>query len=290
MIRRGVEEAGSARVGIVAAAVVVVLALAACDAPPVTWEPQHPVARESVESADSGDASARREALAVRGDSLATKALAPNDAAALQPCPGSIVVSTGRRGERYAAWWAVRRDSSALLLAAYSPDSAQGWVRALPVDTLDRSGRGCARPRPAIAADRVNGFAHVVYWLEAPEGPGVFYAHLMDPRARFEPPAVIVYGRTPAVASVASSGDVVAVAYEDPNRDRPQVELALSRTAGHLFEERALDVSGGDVEARDPRVTLAPGGRLTVRWTERGGPDAPAVTMERTGVLHTGNE
>ncbi|HET7458423.1 MAG TPA: hypothetical protein VFJ74_12305, partial [Gemmatimonadaceae bacterium] len=121
--------------------------------------------------------------------------------------------------------------------------------------------------------------------LEAPEGPGVFYAHLMDPRARFEPPAVIVYGRTPAHASVASLGDVVAVAYEDPNRDRPQVDLALSRTAGHAFEERAIDVSSGDVEARDPLVTLAPAGLVTVRWTERGGPDAPAVRVQRTGTL-----
>ena len=265
MIRRGVEEGGRARVGIVAAAVVV-LALAACDAPPVTWDPRRPAT-----GADSASV-------------LGGLAALP-DSAGLRRCERSVGASFGRGGDAYAVWWAVRPDSSALLLAAYSPDSGRSWARVHAVDTLDRSGRGCARPRPAIAADRVNGFAHVVYWLEAPEGPGVFYAHLMDPRARFEPPAVIVYGRTPAAASVASSGDMVAVAYEDPNRDRPQVELALSRTAGHLFEERALDVSGGDVEARDPRVALAPGGRLTVRWTERGGPDAPVVAMERTGAL-----
>jgi hypothetical protein len=211
----------------------------------------------------------------------------PPDSVGLVRCRGSFAVAVARRSDTYGVWWALRPDSSALLMAAYSSDSGRSWARTTPVDTLDRSARGCARPAPALAADRVNGSAHVVYWLEAPEGPGVFYAHHRDPRARFEPAAVIVYGRSPAAASVASMGDVVAVAYEDPNRDRPQVQLALSRTAGHLFEERALDVSGGDVEARDPRVTLGPGGRITVSWTERGGPDAPAVRVERSGVLRT---
>ena len=256
----------------------VVALVGGCDAPPVAWEEQH-----------RAGAVANRAAI---DSATALRAIAlPADSTGLRPCVASAVAAaSGRGAERYAVWWALRADSSALLLAAYSPDAAQGWVRVYAVDTLDRSTRGCARPAPALAADRVNGYAHVVYWLEAPEGPGVFYAHLMDPRSRFEPAAVIVYGRTPAAASVASAGDVVAVAYEDPNRDRPQVQLALSRTAGHLFEERALDVSGGDVEARDPRVTLGSGGRITVSWSERGGPDAPVVRVERTGVLSGGRK
>jgi len=265
MSRRGAGKLGAVRW---ASVVVALVAVAACDAPPVAWE------------------APRRTVGAERDSSAAATALAPlPDSAGLRRCDGSVSTAVGRGRDAYAVWWALRPDSSALLLAAYSADSGRSWARTMPVDTLDRSARGCARPAPALAADRVNGYAHVVYWLEAPEGPGVFYAHLMDPRARFEPPAVIVYGRTPAAASVASSGDAVAVAYEDPNRDRPQVELALSRTAGHRFDERSLDVSGGDVEARDPRVALDANGRITVRWTERGGPDAPAVAMERTGVL-----
>lgn len=268
MLRGGVV----GREGIVAS-VALLLAAAACDRPPVAWEPQHPVA--AVEARTATDTAAAPRAI-----------VPPADSTGLRPCVGSVVTAaSGRGAERYTAWWALRPDSSALLMAAYAPDSTREWSRVFEVDTLDRSARGCDRPRPALAADRANGYAHAVYWLEAPEGPGVFYAHLMDPRARFEPPSVIVYGRSPARASVASLGDAVAVAYEDPNRSRPQVDLALSRTAGHAFEERAIDVSSGDVEARAPLVTLAPGGRVTVRWTERGGPDAPEVRAERRGVL-----
>lgn len=208
----------------------------------------------------------------------------PEDVPEARRCPASVRFAVGMRGDRFAAWWAVRPDSSAVLLAAYSSDSGRTWAASSAVDTLDRGVRGCARPSPALAADLVNGYVHVAYFLDAPEGPGLFYSHLMDPRARFEPPSVLVYGERPVAASVASAGDTVAVAYEDPNRPRPQIELALSRTAGHLFEERHIDVSGDDVAARAPRVAVG-AGRVAVMWIEGAG-DAeqrPGAVVVRVG-------
>ena len=269
------------RLGGVCRAAVVPLVLAGCDAPPVAWQDARPAG-----AAPGAADSSFRLAVVERGglDAPAATPPIPGGEAPFSGCPGSARVAAARGGERYAAWWRVRDDSSALLLVARSADGGATWGAPVAVDTLDRGVRACARPAPAIAADSANGFVHVVYFLDAPEGSGLFYAHRMDPRAPFEPPAVIVYGERPVAAAVASSGDRVVVAYEDPNRPRPQIELALSRTAGHLFEERHVDVSGDDVAARAPRVALGGDGRLWVGWTEGDG-DGRGASVVREGRL-----
>ena len=237
-------------------------ALAACDAPPIEW------------------GEARRGGAVTAGPAGA----APGVGAGA--CAGSERLAAARGAERYAVWWRPRADSSVVLLLARSTDGGATWGGPVVVDSVDRGVRACARPAPALAADGINGYVHVVYFLDAPEGSGLFYAHQMDPRAPFEPAAAIVYGERPVAAAVASRGDTVVVAYEDPNRPRPQIELALSRTGGHLFEERHLDVSPDDVAARAPRVTLGDGGRVTVAWTESAGDDAGAgAEVVREGTI-----
>src|SRR5689334_19386020 len=117
------------------------LALAACEAPPIEWR------------------DARRGAMA------------PDSAAAPAPegsCVGSARVAAARGAERYAAWWRARDDSSAVNLVARSTDGGASWGAPVVVDSLDRGVRACGRPAPAIAADSVNGYVHVVYFLEAP--------------------------------------------------------------------------------------------------------------------------
>lgn len=260
------------------------LLAAGCEAAPITWQEERPGGA----TPSAADPSVR---LALENQVRAAEApgITPRpsgDEAPFAGCPGSARVAAMRGGERYAAWWRVRADSSALLLVARSTDGGATWAAPFAVDSLDRGVRACARPAPALAADSVNGYVHVAYFLDAPEGPGLFYAHQMDPRAPFEPASVIVYGERPVAAAVASLGDTVVVAYEDPNRPRPQIELALSRTGGHFFEERHIDVSGTDVAARAPRVALG-GGRVAVAWTERAGDDAAGAGREvvRVGGL-----
>jgi hypothetical protein len=194
--------------------------------------------------------------------------LPPGDAGPL--CPGSLRLARGARAaggvQLWGAWWAVRPDGTAALMAARSDDDGRTWARTLPVDTLDRGATGCARPAPALAADPANGYVHVVYHLQAPEGPGLFYAHLMDPRASFELPVSVVYGERPSAASVATIGDTVVVAYESPNGLRPRVELALSYSAGHRFEHRNV-VASTSFAAERPSVALG-AGRVAVAWVE----------------------
>jgi hypothetical protein len=261
--------------------VITCAALASCEQPPIAWQEVRPLpaAAGAPRLALGATAAAPAPSAGMAGEGMATL---PPDSAGRQ-CPGSVRVATGEY--TYATWWSVRPDSSALLLAARSDDGGRSWARILPVDTLDRSVRGCARPAPSIAADSVNGYVHVVYFMEAPEGAGIFFSHLMDPRALFEPPAVIVYGERPSAVSVATRGDTVAVAYETPNGARPRVELALSYTAGHLFEHRSVAVSDGNGIAESPSVVLG-GQRLTVAWVERpAAGDGPATVVARTGAL-----
>jgi hypothetical protein len=207
---------------------------------------------------------------------LAAPATLPGDPTA---CPTSLRVAAGPGTVRVAVWWAQRPDRSSRLLASRSTDGGTTWGTPLSVDTLDRSTGGCDRPAPAVAVDSANGFVHVVYSMRAPEGEGVFYAHQMDPRAAFEPPQVVVYGDRPSAVSVASDGDLLAVAYEDPNTaGRPFVSLAISRTAGHTIAER-LAVSGRSVASVRPAVAVR-GRTLAVGWVERPSPRTLSATED----------
>ncbi len=191
---------------------------------------------------------------------------------------------------RVAVWWSRRERGRVLLLAAWRDtvlsDARLGaWRGPIIVDSLDQgprdaeaSARGsaaCSRPAPSLVVDDTHGYVHVGYALTGPEGPGVFYAHQMDPRAGFETPQAIVYGDRLGAVRVAASGDVVAVAYDDPNGgERPRIGLAVSRTSGHTFEDRLI-ASSKIANARDPHVLLQ-GRAIVVGWSEfpTGGGDA----------------
>lgn len=198
-------------------------------------------------------------------------------------CPGSLVVS--RAGRRlYAAWWRVRPDSGALLLAAHS-DDGQAWSAPARVDTTDQSVSGCRRAPPAIVADSASGYVHVAFALLGHEGPGLFYVHSMDGGATFHAAVPIFYGDRLGRSSVAANGAVVAVAFEDPNSRTPRIGLALSRTMGHIFEERLLPISDDNGVATRP-LTAVRGRRIAVAWERRAGADdSPAVLAIRTGVV-----
>ena len=186
-------------------------------------------------------------------------------------------------GEAYASWFTVRPDSSVLLRVARSDDGGRTWRTAVTADSTDVGRAGCARPVPFIAADSLNGYVHLAYYLDAQEGAGLFFTHSMERGDYFHQPVQIVYGDRPSSASVASRGDTVVVAYEDPNSRFPRVGLALSFTQGHIFEYR-LPASDETGEAHMPRVAVR-GSRLAVAWTasQRGG-GVPRTAL-RAGAL-----
>jgi hypothetical protein len=271
--------------------------LGACTPDPVEWTGGErrlsvptPTADQPVASPDAAADSILAAAL-VGGPMVLPTPTLPADPLG-QPCPASVRVAAGRGEERVAAWFSVRPDRSAALHASRSTDGGRTWDAVARVDTLDRAGSGCERPAPSVAVDTVNGYVHVAYSLTAPEGRGVFYAHRMDPRAAFEPPQVIVYGDRPAATSVVSAGDLVLVAYEDPNTGgRPFVSLALSRTGGHTWAER-FAASEGSMSAERPLVRVR-AREVALGWVERTAPreltttdDArSATTAFPTGVV-----
>lgn len=216
-------------------------------------------------------------------DSMATLAarVAPPES---NVCPGSLVLA--RAGPRlYAAWWRVRPDSGAFLRAAHSEDGGHTWSPPTAVDTTDQSVSGCRRTPPAIAADSASGYVHIVFALLGREGPGLFYVHSMDAGATFHSAVPIFYGDRLGRASVAADGNAVAVAFEDPNSRALRVGLALSRTMGHIFEERLLPISDDNEIASRPVVAVK-GHRIAVAWL-RGDPsdDRPDALAVRTGTL-----
>jgi hypothetical protein len=222
---------------------------------------------------------------------------APVDA---ERCPRSLRVALSPGRGRVAVWWTRRSRGRVALMAAWRDtvvaDGTLGpWRGPLVVDSLDqgpldaraaeREGVSCARPAPSVVVDEAQGYVHVGYTLVGPEGPGVFYAHQMDPRAAFELPQAIVYGDQLGAVRVAASGSTVAIVYDDPNsgNQRPRIGLAISRTAGHTFEDRLL-VSGNTATARDPYVALS-GPALVVGWSEWPTPTATPVFRTRRGRL-----
>ena len=248
--------------------------LAACQQPAVDW-----TSRDTVPMRDS--------ATAVRADgSLAIDSMASLAATVTPPapaCPGSLRLARAR-ATLHAAWWSVRPDSGARLLAAHSDDGGAHWSAVVPIDTTDRGVSGCHREPPAIAADARSGYVHVGYGLVAPEGPGIFFAHSMDGGFTFHSPVAIVYGEHPGRTSVASDGDEVVVAFEQPDETPARVGLALSRTMGHIFERRLLPVSDDNGTASRPMVAVH-GSRIAVAWEQRATETARPVLVVRAGHL-----
>ena len=106
----------------------------------------------------------------------------------------------------------------------------------------------------------------------------------MDGGASFHSPVAIVYGDGPGRTSVAAAGDVVAVAFEDPNSRTPRIGLALSATMGHIFEERLLPVSDDNGAATHPLVAVQQH-RLSVAWQEQGASNGRVMLHVRTGTI-----
>ena len=238
---------------------VAALATAACMPSPVEWVEGRVVDASGealVIGADGRVSPAPRAAIQVQ-------AVPASDA-----CPGSLQIARATATEVYGVWWSPRPDGSVRLLSSRSADGGASWMQPVPVDTTDRGGRGCARPAPAIAADSTTGYVHVVYYVEGPDGPGLFFSHSMEGGELYHEPVPVVYGRGPVSGAVAADGNTVVVAYEDPNTRRPRVGLQISHTMGHLFEERIPVVSGGNVASSEPKVAVR-GRTVAVGWTER---------------------
>ena len=219
-------------------AALVLACLTACENPPVSWS--------EVEHVGSFPGTS------------------PVFAAPSPACPGSGRSARLATSE-LAVWWEIRADSSAMLRFSRRADGT--WSAPVTIDSADRGRRGCARPAPAIAADSATGSVHVAYFLEPAGGAGVFFAHSMDGGELFHDPVPIVFGRRPSQVDVDADGDRVAVAYEEPNAERPQVFVALSATMGHIFEHRA-PLSSENVTATGPRVRVT-GDSVDVRWRQR---------------------
>lgn len=183
--------------------------------------------------------------------------------------------------ERYRAGWDARTGG---LTVMRSPDGGRSWdVPAVP-DSRASPEPPCSRLPPALFADSGNGFLHVAYFSEVSGAPGVYYVHSMDATrlaqigpGMFERPIALTYGRRAVRTSVASRGDTVVVAYEDPNSARGGVQLAISSMAGHSFDSRSV-LPGGTGAVGEPRVELS-AGQLSV--TARDLTDAARLLRRR---------
>ena len=193
------------------------------------------------------------------------------------PCLMSIRTA-GDTGELFRTWWSVRSDSSAILSLQRSPDKGVRWESPIEVDSRDRGRRGCERPAPGITYDAASGYVYLVYFVEASDGAGVFFAHSMNKGGMFHSPVPVVYGSAPSVASVAGHGDSVLVVFEDPNSTTPRIGIVLSHTTGHLFDQRG-QVTPDDVAAVRPWVALSHG-HITVWWKT---PGANGEPIDRVG-------
>lgn len=196
------------------------------------------------------------------------------------PCIRSIRTA-GATASLFRVWWSSRRDSSVVLVMQRSEDDGRSWQLPVAVEARDRGGRGCDRPAPGIFYDPVNEYLHLVYFIEASDGAGVFFAHSMDRGGMFHSPVPVVYGNSPSVASVAAHDDSVAVVFEDPNSTMPRIGIVLSRSAGHVFDQRG-QVTPDDVRATTPWVALDHN-RIKVWWKT---PDGAGGAPERVGYRY----
>lgn len=239
------------------------VALTGCTAEPVEW----------------GDVSYRQSQ---PGDPDTRSSILSTD---LPPIAGSVgaciqsIRTAGSGGDLFRVWWSARSDSDVVLAIQHSGDQGRSWLAPRVVETRDRGRRGCARPAPDVSFDPGSGYLYLVYFIEAGDGAGVFFAHSMDRGELFHAPVPVVYGNGASAASVVGKGDSVVVVFEDPNSTHPRIGFVLSHTAGHIFEERG-EVTPDEAAATAPWVALDHR-KITVWWKERD--QSPAGITGRVG-------
>jgi hypothetical protein len=246
-------------------AVLALLILTACSPELVEWSDIQPVTGAGLPSL-----------LLVSDEGTPVFGEAP--VAALEPpgaCAGSVATAQGGGEEWYAVWWALRDGASVALMSSRSDDGGARWREPVLVDGRDRGARGCLRPAPGIAVDSAGGYIHLAYWFEPPGEQGIWYSHSMERGTMWHAPTAIIFGADPASASVAANGDTVVVAYEHPLASEGRIGVAVSRTAGHLIEGRAV-ASAGTAYAVRPLVAVQ-GRELIVAWVAREGLGAGAA-------------
>ncbi len=261
---------------------VVALAFSACEPGPIVeWTDEYPVTITTA---------ATDAQLTVSRNGVASVAPAQAERVVTQGpvCPGTVRVASDGLGGAFAAWWAPRENGSATLVVAHRQAGTDSvWAPPVTADARDRSPVGCNRPPPAIAADGARGYVHLAYYLDAPEGAGIWGGHSMERGTYFHGPMAVVYGDRPGRTAIATSGDVVVIAYEDPNSVRTHIALAISETAGHLFEHRLGMVSPASAVATDPQVAIADR-FIAVGWSAEDwgkGEAASATRVTRIGML-----
>ncbi|HJU67470.1 MAG TPA: sialidase family protein [Gemmatimonadaceae bacterium] len=234
------------------------LLVAACARGPIEWQPQR----------DIGSTIGPTTRLAIDADGSPRLIEEPTLDVALPAaaCAGSLVTTRAGGAERYAAWYVPRSDSSVVLQVARSTDGGATWSTPVVADERDQGRRGCSRPRPSLLVDSTTSYVHAAYFIEPSEGAGVWYTHSMERGTLWHERIGVLYGEEPVATSIASAGDTVMVAYEHPGSAGRRLGLAISRQAGHTFDERlrVVRVSGS---ARNVRVALR-AGRVALAWSE----------------------
>jgi hypothetical protein len=196
----------------------------------------------------------------------------------VSPCLRSIRTASAG-SDLFRVWWTARSDSSVALAMQHSSNNGATWDAPVVVEARDRGRRGCDRPAPGVFYDRTRRYLHLVYFIEASDGAGIFFAHSMDKGAMFHSPVPVVYGNTPSAASIAANGDSVVVVFEDPNAGTPRIGIVLSHSTGHVFEARG-EATPDDVPAVAPWVALDHR-KVTVWW--KGGENAAGKAGDQVG-------
>lgn len=248
--------------------------LSACDKPVVVWSDPTPMDEPPAGSILSVDPAGKTGFI-----QAGVQMPAPSKPGL---CPATVVMAAGKT-RLHAAWWAVRPDSSAVLYAGSSPDSGKTWDSTVPVDTTDISSTGCSRPLPSLAV--VGDDEYLAYSMKAPEGTGVFFAHTMA--SMLHSPVPVIYGERLVATAIAADSQRVAVAYEEPNGRREQVNVALSASQGHLFEQHVSASRSIDVALR-PMVAFT-GDQLAVSWVTRRPLETATSRVVRVGRLQPWN-
>jgi hypothetical protein len=249
--------------------ILAVLAVAACDAPPVEW------GNPATISATAGD----RLVIDTGGTARFVADTSPRPSISVAGvCPTSVRGAWGPTRLR-AVWWGLRPDSNAVLYMGSSADSGKTWDRPIAVDTADVSMAACRRPQPSVAVEGDD--LYIAYSMKAHEGTGVFFAHFLS--SMVHSPVAVIYGDHVVPTAIAVEGDRVAVAYEDPNGTRRQVAVALSSSQGHIFESHMIASRDVDV-ATSPAIAFA-GHRIAVAWSSAPSADSTAVRIVRSGRI-----
>lgn len=197
-----------------------------------------------------------------------------------------VALASRSDGTVIAAWRKIIGGEVRDIVVAESADRGRTWSAPTRVFADDWLMDHCPDAGPALGVDETDR-VHVAWWTGKEGAAGVKYARTDGGSLDFGSPVSLKLdslSRASHVQLAARAGEVVVV-WDDGALKEPRIAIRRSLDGGDTFSPLEY-VSPGTYSAHYPVLAIGSGGRITVAWHRRGGPEVMSRAGESGGSTY----